>query len=382
MAGSLPPRTTAVPGAGQATSVADLTLGLTRLGLTAPDLGSAMRPALDALVERTAAVGAGYFQLREGTLTFHARAASGAMPAGPVMEALLAHGLPADLPLLRALAGTQGALFFGDTRGHPEAAGFPELGVLALTAAPIHDGGGRLVGALLSHTFTPHGWAQEERALFAGVTGLLSLVAARLDAEEREQAAHEGALRVLGLTLEARDAETQGHTDRVTALAVRLGALLGLRDSALRALRWGAYLHDLGKISIPDAILHHPGRLDPSARARMEEHVLDGARLAEQLPFLPRGALDVILSHHEWWNGGGYPRGLAGEAIPLGARIFAPCDVYDALVSERPYKRAWTHAEAVGYLEEGSGTQFDPAVVAAFVRVLTGDGLLTPPPSA
>ncbi|BDP40658.1 phosphohydrolase [Deinococcus aetherius] len=353
--------------------MADLTLGLTRMGLMAPDLGSAMRPALDALVERTAAVGAGYFQLREGSLTFHARAASGEMPQGPMMEALLAHGLPAELPLLRALTGTPGALFFADTRDHVEAAGFPDLGVLALTAAPIHDGGGRLVGALLSHAFTSHEWTEEERALFAGVTGLLSLVAARLDAEEREQAAHEGALRVLGLTLEARDAETQGHTDRVTALAVRLGAALGLRGAELRALRWGAYLHDLGKISLPDAILHHPGRLDPPSRARMEEHVLDGARLVGQLPFLPQGALDVILSHHEWWNGQGYPHGLAGEAIPLGARIFAPCDVYDALVSERPYKRAWTHAEAVDYLAAGSGTQFDPAVVAALLQ-LAGDG--------
>lgn len=205
MAGFLP------PGAGElGASVPDLTLRLTRLGLMAPDLGSAMRPVLDALLERTAAVGAGYFQLREGTLAFHARAASGEMPQGPLMEALLAHGLPGDLPLLRALASTQGALFFGDTRGHPEAQGFPELGVLALTAAPIHDAGGRLVGTLLSHAFAPHEWTDGERTLFASVTGLLALVAARLDAEEREQAAHEGALRVLGLTLEARDAETPG----------------------------------------------------------------------------------------------------------------------------------------------------------------------------
>ncbi|MBI0445726.1 HD-GYP domain-containing protein [Deinococcus sp. DB0503] len=348
----------------------DLSLYLTRLGLTAPDLGSAMQPVLDVLVSRTAAVGAGYFQLRDSTLTYQARAASGDLPQGPLMEALLAHGLPPELPLVQALEAADGALFFEDTRLDPQAAGFADLGVLALTAAPVHNQSGRLVGALLSHVFAPHPWSAEERQLVSTVTGLLTLLAARLDAEERERAAHESALRALGLMLEARDTETQGHTDRVTALALRLGRALGLSDTELRDLRWGAYLHDIGKIAIPDAILHCPGTLDLAAWARMREHVNEGTRLAAQLPFLPRAALDVIACHHECWDGSGYPRGLAGEAIPRHARIFAACDVYDALVSARPYKRAWTHAEATAYLEQRSGHQFDPVIVRALLRVL------------
>ena len=277
----------------------DLSLYLTRLGLTAPDLGSAMQPVLDVLVSRTAAVGAGYFQLRDSTLTYQARAASGDLPQGPLMEALLAHGLPPELPLVQALEAADGTLFFEDTRLDPQAAGFADLGVLALTAAPVHNQSGRLVGALLSHVFAPHPWSAEERQLVSTVTGLLTLLAARLDAEERERAAHESALRALGLMLEARDTETQGHTDQVTALALRLGRALGLSDTELRDLRWGAYLHDIGKIAIPDAILHCPGTLDLAAWARMQEHVNEGTRLAAQLPFLPRAALDVIACHHE-----------------------------------------------------------------------------------
>jgi len=208
-------------------------------------------------------------------------------------------------------------------------------------------------------------------------SALDTLLAERLDAGERGQGAqvgaHESALRALGLLLEARDAETRGHTDRVTALALRLGRAMGLDAAELRDLRWGAYLHDIGKIALPDAVLHHPGALDAPARARMQEHVAEGTRLAGHLPFLSPAALDVIAAHHERWDGGGYPAGLAGEAIPLHARIFAACDVYDALISVRPYKRAWTHAEAAAHLRRQSGTHFDPVVVSALLRVLEED---------
>ncbi|WP_345465295.1 HD-GYP domain-containing protein [Deinococcus carri] len=371
------------PFSGEHETLQALSLQLTRLGLTAPDLGSAMQPVLDALVSQTAAIGAGYFQLQDTSLAYHARAASGELPEGPLMEALLAHGLSPEVPLVRLLQDSDSVLFFEDTRAAPAAAGFPELGVLALTAAPVHDQRGRLVGTLLTHVFTPHAWTPEERHLVRTVTGLLTLLAARLDAEEREREAHESALRALGLMLEARDAETHGHTDRVTALALRLGEALGLDRAALRDLRWGAYLHDIGKIGMPDAILHHPGHLDTGSRARMQAHVTEGARLAGQLSFLPRAALDVIAAHHECWDGSGYPHGLAGDAIPLHARIFAVCDVYDALTSVRPYKPAWTHAEAAAHLEKCSGTHFDPAVVAALLGVLEQDrGAGRPIPAA
>ncbi|THF71086.1 HD domain-containing protein [Deinococcus sp. Arct2-2] len=357
----------------QPLSLGDLTLHLTQLGLTAPDLGSAMSPVLNVLVERTTAVGAGYFQLRDATLTYHARAASGVMPQGPAMDALLAHGLPHHLPLVQALETATGPLFFDDTRLQSESAGFPDLGVFALTAAPIRNRAGVLVGALLSHVFEPHLWTPYERQTLGTIMGLVALLAARLDAEEREQAAHESALRALGLMLEARDAETQGHTDRVTALAGRLGQRLGLSAPELRDLRWGAYLHDIGKMAIPDVILHHPGALDAESRARMQLHVKQGAELAGQLSFLPRSAHDVILAHHECWDGSGYPLGLSGENIPLSARIFAACDVYDALTSARPYKHAWSHAEAAAHMFKARGGHFDAVVVDALLAVLDED---------
>ncbi|MPY65452.1 HD domain-containing protein [Deinococcus sp. SDU3-2] len=186
-------------------------------------------------------------------------------------------------------------------------------------------------------------------------------------AEEEALATREAALRALGLTLEARDRETQGHTDRVMTHAARLGAALGLGPEERAALRLGAYLHDLGKVAIPDRVLLKPGRLTPEERREMEVHSAEGERLAGALGFVPPAALQLVRHHHERWDGSGYPDGLAGEEIPPLARIFAVIDVYDALVSERPYKRAWTREEARAELRAQAGRQLDPRVVEAFL---------------
>ncbi|GAA0510519.1 HD domain-containing phosphohydrolase [Deinococcus depolymerans] len=345
-------------------SFADLTLQLTRLGLNAQDLGSAMQPVLDALITHTAAHGAGYFQWWEAGQTFRVRATSGHHPWHPEC------GLPATLPLIRTLRAATDVAFYTDTLTHPALSGFPALGVNALIAAPVHDRQGHLIGALLAHAHTPHSWTDLERALTGSVTGLLALLAARLDAEEREREAHESALRTLGLFLEARDAETHGHTDRVTQLAVQLGRALNLDAASLCALRWGAYLHDIGKIALPDDVLRWPGPFSPAQRERMRVHVHEGVALARQLSFLPQPALDVIAAHHERWDGSGYPLGQRGQDIPLPARIFAVCDVFDALTSNRPYKHAWSTDEALAFVQQGSGTHFDPQVVQALVKVL------------
>ncbi|MFC6664066.1 HD-GYP domain-containing protein [Deinococcus radiopugnans] len=121
---------------------------------------------------------------------------------------------------------------------------------------------------------------------------------------------------------------------------------------------------------MPDSILLHDGPLTPEMRARMELHVADGVALAQQLPFLPPATLDVIAGHHERWDGAGYPQRLVGEQIPLLARIFAVCDVYDALTNVRPYKRAWTVSETLAHIQASSGTHFDPQVVDALLNVL------------
>jgi putative nucleotidyltransferase with HDIG domain len=169
--------------------------------------------------------------------------------------------------------------------------------------------------------------------------------------------------------LELRDHETQGHTRRVTDLAVRLARAVGVPEADLVHVRRGALLHDIGKLAIPDAILLKPGPLTPAETEIMRQHPGHALRLLGNIPFL-QPALDIPAAHHEWWNGSGYPAGLAGEVIPLAARVFAIVDVWDALRSDRPYRRAWPESEVHAYLRAQSGTQFDPRVVAAMFELL------------
>jgi diguanylate cyclase (GGDEF)-like protein len=179
----------------------------------------------------------------------------------------------------------------------------------------------------------------------------------------------EAGLQTLGIILEAKDFETHGHTNRAATMAVSLGESLGLSSGDLDHLRQGAYLHDLGKLCVPDAILKKPDILSPEEWRKMQSHVMQGYDLATRIPGVPLDILSVIRSHHEHWDGSGYPDGLAGMDIPLMARIFAVCDVYDALISERPYKNAWTHENAVLEITRQSGRHFDPDVVQAFLDV-------------
>jgi len=182
-------------------------------------------------------------------------------------------------------------------------------------------------------------------------------------------ATFEGTILALGQALELRDYETQGHTARVVVWTDRLTLTLGLTEAERRAVRWGAYLHDIGKLAIPDAILLKPGRLDESEWAVMQEHAVHGVRMLREVPSLPDETRDVVRSHHERWDGGGYPDGLAGEAIPLHARSFAVVDVWDALTHSRPYKEPWSRRDARAEIERGAGTQFDPVLARRFLDI-------------
>ena len=186
---------------------------------------------------------------------------------------------------------------------------------------------------------------------------------------ENLRSTREDALRVVGLTLEYRDYETKGHTDRVTRFAQRLGDAVKLDATGREHLLWGSYLHDTGKIAIPDQILLKPGKLTDEEFDFIKTHVTMGADMLSNLAFLPREVLEIVKYHHERWDGRGYPDGLAGEDIPLLARIFSVADVYDALTSERPYKKAWTHEDAVAELVRQRGAQFDPDLIDAFVAL-------------
>jgi response regulator RpfG family c-di-GMP phosphodiesterase len=179
----------------------------------------------------------------------------------------------------------------------------------------------------------------------------------------------ENSLLVMCLAMEARDLETAGHTQRVVFLAERMGRAMQISGKQLDALRQGAYLHDLGKLCVPDAILLKPYRLDAAERIIMEAHVERGYHLATRIPGIPKDALAVIRFHHERWDGTGYQTGLRGKDIPLLARIFAICDVYDALVSARPYKQTWSHERTMAALLEQGGRHFDPDVLETFVAL-------------
>jgi putative two-component system response regulator len=193
------------------------------------------------------------------------------------------------------------------------------------------------------------------------------LVAATAQTQEAYDAAIEGWARALDL----RDHETMGHSRRVAELALALARRLGLPPDDLAVLRRGALLHDIGKIAVADAILLKQGPLDPQERNAMERHTDFARELLEPIAFL-RDAVDVPYAHHERWDGSGYPRGLAGQAIPLAARIFSVVDVYDALTSDRPYRLAWSGDRARAYVEAASGRLFDPHVVEAFLALEPG----------
>ena len=196
----------------------------------------------------------------------------------------------------------------------------------------------------------------------------------RLAYERQIVRTREEAFRALGVALEHRDYETKGHTDRVVALARRLGERVGVGGADLDALTWGAYLHDLGKIAIPDQILLKPGTLDAVEFELVKRHAVVGYDMSRDLAFLPEATREVVRSHHERWDGTGYPDGLAAASIPYLARLFAVVDVFDALTSERPYKRAWPFEQAVAEIEAQAGRQFDPQVSAAMVALLRDEG--------
>ncbi|HTU01728.1 MAG TPA: HD domain-containing phosphohydrolase [Candidatus Sulfotelmatobacter sp.] len=171
----------------------------------------------------------------------------------------------------------------------------------------------------------------------------------------------------LGAALNLKDHETSEHCARVSGNSVRLGAALSLSSFELRNLKWGAHLHDVGKIGIPESILLKPAALTLEERAVVERHPLMGWSILRGIEFL-RNATDVVLSHHERFDGSGYPSRLLGATIPLNARIFAVMDALDAMTSERPYRPAMPFAAACGELERQAGKQFDPDIVDKFLR--------------
>lgn len=185
---------------------------------------------------------------------------------------------------------------------------------------------------------------------------------------EKIERSYEDTLQALGAAIDLRDNETAGHSRRVCRYSLAIAAAMGWSDEQLKSLSRGAYLHDIGKLGIPDGILLKPGPLTEGERKLMQQHVQIGFDVVKDIPFLADSA-EIILMHHERYDGGGYPRGIKGEDILPGARIFAVADTLDAITSDRPYRRASSFEFARETIRGLDGTQFDPKVVDVFLNI-------------
>src|SRR6476660_815527 len=203
-------------------------------------------------------------------------------------------------------------------------------------------------------------------------TNLESLVKARTDqlqaAMSSLERSYDITLEALGDALDLKDRETEGHSRRVTLFTIAIARAMGLTADQIRVIARGAFLHDIGKMAIPDAILNKPGALTPDEVGIMREHSYHGYQIVRKIPFLQEAA-EIVYAHQERFDGTGYPRGLKGEQIPLGARMFAVADTLDAITSDRPYRPAQSLQAAREEIERWSGKQFDPQVVKVFLTM-------------
>jgi putative nucleotidyltransferase with HDIG domain len=203
-------------------------------------------------------------------------------------------------------------------------------------------------------------------------TNLETLVAARTEQWRKAmvelERSYDITLEALGDALDLKDRETEGHSRRVTAFTIAIARAMGLTADQIRVIARGAFLHDIGKMAIPDAILNKPGALTPDEFAIMREHSYHGYQIVRKIPFLQE-ASEIVYAHQERFDGTGYPRGLKGEQIPLGARMFAVADTLDAITSDRPYRPAQTLTAAREEIQRWSGRQFDPEVVKMFLSM-------------
>jgi putative nucleotidyltransferase with HDIG domain len=203
-------------------------------------------------------------------------------------------------------------------------------------------------------------------------TNLESLVKARTDqlqaAMSSLERSYDITLEALGDALDLKDRETEGHSRRVTLFTIAIAQALGLPREQITVIARGAFLHDIGKMAIPDKILNKPGKLTTEEMDIMKEHAYHGYQIVKKIPFLADAA-EIVYSHQEWFNGEGYPRNLKAEQIPLGARIFSVADTFDAITSDRPYRPKQSLLAARAEIEKWSGRQFDPEIVRVFLQM-------------
>lgn len=240
------------------------------------------------------------------------------------------------------------------------------------------DYGRETYGVLAAHDSTTREFPPTEVTFLQGVANVLAAAIRQQNYARQIEISNQQLLEAYDATIEGwahtldlRDHETEGHSRRVSNLSTRLGQALGLGEDELLSLRRGALLHDIGKMGVPDSILHKPGALTDDEWRVMQSHTTLARKLLSRVSFL-HDAVDVPYSHHEKWDGSGYPQGLKGQEIPLAARIFAVVDVYDALTSDRPYRKAWDEKRVLEHIRSEAGTHFDPHVTEKFLELMQG----------
>jgi putative nucleotidyltransferase with HDIG domain len=246
-----------------------------------------------------------------------------------------------------------------------------DLGMTSVFVFPIlleH----RAFAALVCGSSTAAPMIPEDINLAIQVADQLAVAFSNVQLVEAMEQLHWGTLTALARAIDVKSTWTAGHSERVTQIALKIGSAMGLPSRDLQIMHRGGLLHDIGKIGTAPGILDKPGKLDPQELEHMRDHVRMGVRILEPIAAFA-DALPIVAQHHEWFNGGGYPEGLAGEDISLHARIFAVADCYDAMVSDRPYRKGIPKKQVVEMLIEKSGIQFDPKVIEVFGRLWAED---------
>lgn len=271
-----------------------------------------------------------------------------------------------EIPVLRAHAPQSAVVLMGDGHTADEAVAAFRAGVFEFLLGPLEFAA---LESAVKRGIEHYETACLKNQYQIHLEQLASERAAEIDKALNEvENSYRITLKALVQALETRDFETHGHSERVVTFSLRLGYELGLDKEALRDLELGALLHDIGKIGVPDSILRKPAKLNDDEWAKMKLHPVHGQKILRNISFL-EGAAQVVGQHHERWDGAGYPYGIRGEEIDIGARIFAVVDAFDAMVSDRVYRKGRPYELALEELERCSGTQFDPLVVEAFKSI-------------
>jgi putative nucleotidyltransferase with HDIG domain len=253
---------------------------------------------------------------------------------------------------------------------------FQEHGMGAFLVVPVFLDEKLLAAIVSAHSNMPS-WRGDDFDHARRIADQLAVAFSNVRLIEAQEELHWGALTALARAIDASSPWTGGHSERVTELAINIGRVMGLSSKELLILHRGGLLHDVGKIGTPPGVLDKPGKLDAEQLKVMRDHVRMGVRILEPIPSFKEELL-IVAQHHEWFDGSGYPAGLAGEGISLFGRIFAVADCFDALISDRPYRKGMPKSKALELMHKESGTHFDPKVIAAFDRMLAeGQGLGT-----